>query len=258
VTTPSGLLRDALTADPARPALTFYDDATGERVELSVTTLENWVAKTANLLVDGLGVHPGQTIGIRLPCHWLAPVWLLAAWSAGLVVMLGDGAVPAEVLVVGPGDVAEAAASRAEEVVAVSLRPMGQPFATPLPGRVLDYAAEVLGHGDRFVAPLPLAEEDVALTVAGHATSAGSLVALARARADGVGVDHRARLLTTATPDALDPLLDAALVPLLSGGVVLCRHLDHAVLDRRVEQERVSVVVDGGEVRQPGGGGPPS
>ena len=116
MTTPSGLLRDALTADPARPALTFYDDATGERVELSVTTLENWVAKTANLLVDGLGVHPGQSIGVRLPCHWLAPVWLLAAWSAGLVVVLGDAAVAAEVLVVGPDDVQIGRASCRERV----------------------------------------------------------------------------------------------------------------------------------------------
>ncbi|MET7438012.1 TIGR03089 family protein, partial [Streptomyces sp. NPDC005568] len=28
------MLRSALAADPARPLVTFYDDATGERVEL--------------------------------------------------------------------------------------------------------------------------------------------------------------------------------------------------------------------------------
>ena len=247
MTTPSGLLRDALTADPARPALTFYDDTTGERVELSVTTLENWVAKTANLLIDGLGVHPGQTIGVRLPCHWLAPVWLLAAWSAGLVVVLGDGAVAAEVLVVGPDDVAVAAASRADDVVAVSLRPMGQPYATPLPGRVLDYAAEVLGHGDRFVLPLAPDDGDIVLTADGTVMSAGDLVSLARTRADALGLGAHGRLLTTLAPDALEPVLDAVLVPLVSGGVVLCRRPDASALERRAEQERVSVRLGVGE-----------
>ena len=45
--TPADLLRSALAADPGRPLVTFYDDATGERVELSVATFANWVAKTA-------------------------------------------------------------------------------------------------------------------------------------------------------------------------------------------------------------------
>ena len=48
------LLDAALRSDPARPLVTFYDDATGERIELSVTTYANWVAKTASLLQDEL------------------------------------------------------------------------------------------------------------------------------------------------------------------------------------------------------------
>ena len=48
----------AIAADPARPLLTWYDDATGERTELSGATLANWVAKTANLLVDEVGPEP--------------------------------------------------------------------------------------------------------------------------------------------------------------------------------------------------------
>src|SRR5262245_66226190 len=47
-------------ADPTRPLLTWYDDTTGERTELSGATLGNWVAKTANLLVDGVGAGPGD------------------------------------------------------------------------------------------------------------------------------------------------------------------------------------------------------
>ena len=50
------LFAAAVAADPTRPLLTYYDDATGERTELSGTSLANWVAKTANLLVDRCGL----------------------------------------------------------------------------------------------------------------------------------------------------------------------------------------------------------
>ena len=66
--TPADLLRSALAADPARPLVTFYDDATGERVELSVATFANWVAKTANLLQDELAAgarRPGRAAAAR-------------------------------------------------------------------------------------------------------------------------------------------------------------------------------------------------
>jgi uncharacterized protein (TIGR03089 family) len=48
----SEVLTSQLRADAGRPLVTFYDDATGERVELSVTTYANWVAKVASLLVE--------------------------------------------------------------------------------------------------------------------------------------------------------------------------------------------------------------
>src|SRR5262249_8331331 len=56
------LLAQALARDPGRPLLTYYDDATGERAELSATTLANWVAKTANLLQDELALSPGDRV----------------------------------------------------------------------------------------------------------------------------------------------------------------------------------------------------
>ena len=90
---PPQLLDRALRADPARPLLTFYDDATGERTELSVATFANWVAKTANLLRDDLAVEPGATLSLDLPPHWQAAVWLQSAWALGLhVVPAGRGA----------------------------------------------------------------------------------------------------------------------------------------------------------------------
>lgn len=83
--TPADLLRSALAADPARPMVTFYDDATGERVELSVATFANWVAKTANLLQGDLAAEPGDRLALLLPAHWQSAVWLLACSSVGVV-----------------------------------------------------------------------------------------------------------------------------------------------------------------------------
>src|SRR5215212_9865168 len=83
---PAALLADARQRDPARPLATHYDDATGERVELSATTLANWVAKTANLLQDEFDVALGSTVAVSLPVHWQTAAVLLAAWSCGATV----------------------------------------------------------------------------------------------------------------------------------------------------------------------------
>src|SRR5688500_10233097 len=86
MTTFDAVLTSVLKQDPGRPLVTFYDDATGERVELSRITYANWVSKAASLLVDEHDLTRGDTIRLDLPPHWLGPVFLGAAWTAGLVV----------------------------------------------------------------------------------------------------------------------------------------------------------------------------
>ena len=98
--TPAKLLEAALRSDSARPLLTWYDDSSGERIELSVATAANWAAKTANYLVDELGLDRGDRIGLRPTTHWLCVVVLLGAWTAGVAVDLSDQ--PADVAL--PGD----------------------------------------------------------------------------------------------------------------------------------------------------------
>ncbi|RLV49910.1 TIGR03089 family protein [Nocardioides mangrovicus] len=78
------VLQRRLRTDPGQPLVTFYDEATGERTELSVTTYANWVAKTAGVLVDDLGLDAGDAIGLELPPHWLVPVFEGAALTVGL------------------------------------------------------------------------------------------------------------------------------------------------------------------------------
>src|SRR5690606_31370096 len=141
-TTPAQELAAALAADPSRPFLTFYDDATGERIELSLASFDNWVAKTANLLQDGLATEPGERASIALPPHWYAAIWPLACWSAGLVLDL-DGDPEPEVAVTGPESLEATLALKARDTVALALRPLGGPFEEPLPIGVWDYGEEV-------------------------------------------------------------------------------------------------------------------
>jgi uncharacterized protein (TIGR03089 family) len=240
-------------ADGASPLVTFYDDATGERVELSGITLDNWVAKTANLLVDTLGLAAGDRVGVDLPAHWLTVVILLAAWSAGceVLVALGpeqdagehEGATEddpddeasgdVQALFVAESRVDAALGLGADEVVALSLRPFGARMAHPVAG-VLDFAAEVPSHGDRFAAPAPPPDQAVLLArAAGVAT------------ASGLGTGDR--VLSTAGPASAEGLLGTVLAPLVAGAsVVLCRHLDAHLdgpaLARRIAMEKVTMV----------------
>ena len=126
-TTFAAVLAAQLRSEPGRPLVTFYDDTSGERTELSVTTYANWVAKAASLMVEELDLERGDTLRVDLPTHWLGPIFLGAAWTAGLVVV--DDEDP-DAVVCGP-DTLGYWAGRADDLVvlACSLRPMGVRFA---------------------------------------------------------------------------------------------------------------------------------
>ena len=139
--------------DPAQPLLTMYDGPA--RVELSGATTANWVAKSANLLVDGLG-GPGR-VGLLLPLHWQAVSLLLAAVAADATVVVA--AEPAELVGCDAAFVAEAHAAAAldagvDDVLALSGHPLGAPCG-PLPPMVTDYAREVPSYGDGWSGPAP-------------------------------------------------------------------------------------------------------
>lgn len=126
-----------------KPFLTYYDDSTGERTELSYATFGNWVAKTANLLRDGLGVGPGDTVGLDLPDHWLTVAIAFAAMRAGARVE--RGAVENGVTFAAE----ERLPSSGREVVGVVLAALRTPLSRPYPG-VTDYGDEVAAYPDSF------------------------------------------------------------------------------------------------------------
>lgn len=142
------LLSALAASDPGRPRVTWYGDE-GERVELSARVLDNWVAKTANLLVEELDADAGTAVRLDLPAHWRTVVWALATWAVGAR-LVEDG--EADVVVTAtPG--AEAGGGR---VVAVALPALARSVPHP-PAGALDYNAEVSGFGDVFVPDEPAA-----------------------------------------------------------------------------------------------------
>jgi len=241
--TPADLLRSALAADPARPLVTFYDDATGERVELSVATFANWVAKTANLLQDDLAAAPGDRVALLLPAHWQTAVWLLACSSVGVLADVGGDPAAADVVVSGPDTLEEARACSGERV-ALALRPLGGRFPQP-PQGFADYAVEVPSQGDRFAPYAPVDPDAPALAVGGLELTGAELVERARADAAAQGLAAGSRVLSGLPYDGWEGLSYGLYAPLAAGGsVVLCRHLDQLDekgLAERRESERVTV-----------------
>src|ERR1700736_4435664 len=91
----AAVLDPLLRADASKPRITYYDDAIGERIELSTVTFANWAAKTANLLRDELGASAGTKVAIMLPAHWQTAAVVFGACWMGAEVAIGaaEGAV---------------------------------------------------------------------------------------------------------------------------------------------------------------------
>ena len=232
------LLASALREDAARPLVTFYDDATGERVELSVTSYANWVAKTSNLLQDEFDIGRGSLILVDLPTHWLGPVWLGASWSVGAEVT-DDPALEgaADVILTGPGSVDTYAGTASAAVVALSLRPLGAPFAEPLPPGVTDFAEVVPAQPDHFVSADPPQAVDPAWR---GGPAFGELVEEASGFLPGGG-----RLLTDLNPCSRAGLLTVVAPLLAGGGTAWVRNPSPERWAHHAETERIATTIRG-------------
>jgi uncharacterized protein (TIGR03089 family) len=237
VPAPDALLASALVRDPAGPLLTFYDDATGERTELSATSLANWVAKTANLLRDDVGTAPGDPVAVLLPAHWQTAAVLLGAWTAAAVVT-ADPAGAAVAFCT-----ADRVPDQADEVFALSLAPLGRGFRGAPPAGARDYSADVLTMGDRW-SGRPVPDAVPALRTAGGVVTAGDLVEIAFRRVSELGLLAGDRVLATAPWDSPTGWVDGLLAPLAAGAtLVLVVNADEAALPRKAEAERATAAL---------------
>jgi uncharacterized protein (TIGR03089 family) len=239
VSAPDALLAAALLRDPAGPLLTYYDDATGERTELSATSLANWVAKTANLLRDDVGTAPGDRVAVLLPAHWQAAAILLGAWTAAAVV----GTEPAGAVAAFATADRVPDATAADQVFALSLAPLGRGFTAGPPPGTRDYSVDVLTMGDRW-SGRPVPDAVPALETGGSTVTAGDLVEIALRRVAELGVVAGDRVLSTAPWTSPTSWLDGLLVPLAAAAsLVLVANPDESRLPAKAEAERVTATL---------------
>jgi uncharacterized protein (TIGR03089 family) len=71
-----------------RPAVTVLSPR--GRQEQGVASLAQWAAKGAHLLETELLLEPGERLRLDAPLSWTSAAVALAAWWAGLVVVLGE------------------------------------------------------------------------------------------------------------------------------------------------------------------------
>jgi uncharacterized protein (TIGR03089 family) len=240
LTLTENLLGPLLASDPARPLITYYDDATGERIELSGTTLANWAAKTANLMRDECDVEPGARVAVLLPAHWQTLVVLLGAWWCGAEVVADPAG--ADLVCCDAGRLEVARTAGAGVVTALSLNAFGVGLPDLPPG-VVDYATEVRPHGDVFTPEA--GGSDSAAALDGHSVVA--VLTEARAAAAGIGLTAADRVLTSYDWSVTDGLLRLPLAVLAAGAsLVQCRNAptDPDALDRRAAGERVTRRLD--------------
>jgi uncharacterized protein (TIGR03089 family) len=230
-----------------KPFITWYDDHRDERVELSYKTFGNWVAKTANLLVDELGTEPGDRVGLVLADHWQTPIVLAACWRAGARVVVIDPASPDQ---------------PTTDLVAAFVREEHLPFAEAALGgtTVVALTADLLGRSQRdlgkalsFSRLVPSMGDEFdggpdpdgdALTAGGEAATMAGLREQAAALAGRTGLGDTDRLLSGRSLLTVGGTVAGLLAPFLSGaGVVLSAGLDPARFWKRVADERVTVAV---------------
>jgi uncharacterized protein (TIGR03089 family) len=230
----AAVLDPLLRTGASKPRITYYDDATGERIELSTVTFANWAAKTGNLLRDELGAGAGSRIAVLLPAHWQTAAVVFGVWWIGAEVQIGaaehaDVAVcaaatlPAADNAVGPGG----------EVVALSLDPFGRPFPD-LPAGVTDYATSVRVQADQIVAELQPGP-----ALAGRSVENVLASALDSAATQAINGDDR--VLSTVAWDSDTQLVDGLLAPFAVGAsLVQVAHPDPQALTRRRTTENIT------------------
>jgi uncharacterized protein (TIGR03089 family) len=230
-TTPERQFAALLAADQSRPFVTYYDEQSGERSELSVKSLTNWVVKTHHLLTTELGLGVGDTAFVALPAHWISVPVLLGCLTAGLAI---NDETPADVAFVTPESLG--AARDVPDVFAIAPEAAALGLRGTVPQPAQDYVTAVRPHEDKWPSvQLPGSPADPCFP----GRTRGEVAHLAAAS----GLPPGARVLTTRTWQSPQDWIDSVLAPVAVGGslVIVANCADEDVIARRMDQERAAI-----------------
>jgi uncharacterized protein (TIGR03089 family) len=239
-------LVDASATGAARPVLTYYDDATGERTALTAETLAGWAGRVARLLREGCGLDAGDRVAVLLPPHWQTAAVLLGGWAANVSVSFRLAAT-AGLAPVGRGedepfDAVFAPRHRIDDwldhVPAARHRFVLHNGDVDVPDGYRDLMTELAAYGGTLPAYATLRASDAASV---DGTTYREWGGVARAVADQHGWHPGDRVLVDAAEH--EHAVFWLLAPFSAGAtVVLCANLDRARLNERVAAERVTRV----------------
>jgi uncharacterized protein (TIGR03089 family) len=244
-----------------RPFLTFYDDSRGERVELSYKNFDNWVHKTANLLVDELGVEQGDRVATVTGPHWQASAIQFACWRVGACAVPIDLGLPPEAMAAileatgcavafvreeWLAGLREAAGDRLSATIALCADMFGKP-ATDL-GDTPNFSRIVLAMPDIHDGETGSLYDDALVVLATGDAPAGvvesqtGLLTRAAAITERWALGPGDRVMGTLADHDLDGVVTTLLVPFAAGaGTVLNRAFNPGAWWRRSADERVTV-----------------
>ncbi|MFC3990572.1 TIGR03089 family protein [Actinoplanes siamensis] len=238
---------DVVARRRADELITYYDDATGERVGLTSAELGGWSAAVASLLTNECGLRAGDRAGVLLPPHWQTAAVLLGAWSVGLQVSfrgwstagLVDGGPALDVTFVEQrrvGSWLDEVPSASHQFV-LGLGADGAP-AADVPPDHRDFVPAVRAH---LGAEPPRHRAGFSAAATPDGTTFGEYGATAAEVARSRGLVRGDRVLIE-TGVSEQPLI-WLLAPLTVGAsIVLCANPDRSRLDERVRVEGVTRV----------------
>jgi uncharacterized protein (TIGR03089 family) len=224
--------------------ITYYDDATGNRVGLTARELGEWSSATSALLTRGCGLRAGSRAAVLLPPHWQTAVVLLGCWATGVEVSFRGWSTAGLSPAGAPLDVSFVEHRRIDSWLD-DVPPAGFQFSLPLSAP----SAPPPGYDDFMSAAAPwLGAAPPSAMVDAHdrATETGETYdqygALAAGIAGRRGIGRGDRVLVDAA--ASEQPLNWLLAPLSVGAsIVLCANLDRTRLDERIATERVTRVL---------------
>ena len=212
--------------------MTYLDPATGERTELSATSVANAAAKIANALRDEYDLEPGDAVALDIPVHWQLSTWCAGTWTAGCIIT--DDPTTARLIVTTPARASRWEGPAPAPVIVVSSHPFGLPVTDPLPAGVSDATLAVRQQPDAYLFDTPEGSMP-ALSADGTQFTQDQVIDAARSL--GPASADRVLLTNDLTPPT--SWLGCVAMPLaLDGSVVLVNASEapSSILD----QERVS------------------
>ncbi|GAA2176746.1 TIGR03089 family protein [Arthrobacter parietis] len=245
-------LCESLRSASGAPRLIWYGPGS-ERVELSGRVLENWVAKTSNMLVEELDAVAGTVVAVGMPPHWKSLVWALASWRVGAVTVLrdetvrNDGTAPGDrtapddgapvdvrlTMDAAPGAPRVGREGDREDELLVLVAPGALDMRWPgtLPSGAVDYAATVRAFGDVYLED-PADSGAELIRAGGKSFTFSDLLDGADQPAEGIWLVPASLPLLTVLP--------AAVRIWAAGGTVVLVHPEVEATDRLMEGERVT------------------